>query len=75
MRTDRFDLWDEAILVGDKVRLSSMPHPYTVRYGNFEYFGTQRIGVYLESAYQKNPIHVMPLAQAKTLIKITGNGK
>ena len=68
MITNRFDLWDEEIFLGDKVRLPSMPSIYTVKYGNFEYYGTQRIGIYLESELTNQDI--IPLAQAKTLIKI-----
>ena len=75
MKTDRTDLWDEEIFVGDIVKLASMPHPYLVKYGNFKYFGTDRIGVYLESASKPNPTHIMPLAQAKTIIRLHNGEK
>jgi hypothetical protein len=66
MKTNRFDLWDEEVFVGDKVKagLSS----YLVKYGNFKYFGTERIGLFLENL--KNPSDLMPLGQARTLVKI-----
>ena len=75
MKTNRTDLWDEEVFVGDMVKLASMPYPYVVKYGNFKYFGMDRIGVYLESAQHINPTHIMPLAQAKTIIKLHNGAK
>ena len=66
MITSRFDLWDEEIFVGDKVKFGL--NSYLVKYGNFKYFETDRIGLFLENL--KNPSDLMPLAQAKTLVKI-----
>lgn len=66
MKTNRFDLWDEEVFVGDRVKSGN--NSYLVRYGNFKYFGTERIGIYLENL--KNPSDLMPLVQAKSLVKI-----
>lgn len=66
MKTNRFDLWDEEVFVGDKIKSGNKS--YLVKYGNFKYFGTERIGVYLENL--KYPLDTMPLSQAKTLVKI-----
>ncbi len=66
MKTNRFDLWDEEVFVGDKVKAGL--NSYIVKYGNFKYINTSRIGLYLENL--SNPSDLMPLYQAKTLVKI-----
>jgi hypothetical protein len=71
MKTDRVDIWGEEIFVGNRVRVGMKI--YIVRYGNFKYFGTERIGTYLESESRKKPCDTMPLSQAKAIIKITHN--
>jgi len=68
MRTDRTDLWDEEIFVGDTVRVGIKS--YMVKYGNYKYLGADRIGLYLENTAQSHPSDIMPLMQAKSFIKV-----
>jgi hypothetical protein len=68
MKTNRTDIWDEEIFVGDTIRVGIKQ--YIVKFGNYKYFGVDRIGLYIENASQSHPAEIMPLMQAKSFIKV-----
>jgi len=68
MRTNVTDIFDEEIFVGDTVRVGLKK--YVVRYGNYKYFGTERVGVFLEAPFPQNPCDTIPISQARSIYKI-----
>lgn len=66
MKTNRTDLWDEELFVGDLVKVGL--NSYVIRYGNFKHLGVDKIGIFLQNT--KILSDTFPLAQAKILVKI-----
>lgn len=71
MKTDVLDLWGEEIFVDDHVSVGS--DRFVVRYGNYEYLGIGRMGLYLEQHAMLNP-KSFPLSSNKILVKLMPDG-